>query len=146
MVSRNKHLGLTAARVAPDPQPALDYPAPPGCPKCRDMGFTLKPEHDPDPRSKGIPAGILYKHGIPCTCPAGEQFIREREAFGPTGELEHRPAVFAPPQSQMQDPATWEPPAWADPPPRRVPVMRPDTPRITAEDLAAMLLERKERQ
>ena len=127
-------------------QPRLNLTAP-ACAMCRDMGFTLPPEWEPEAAS--IPAGILYRYGIPCTCAAGQQFARDQESWNLPITPYREPATSSNRAARFQDPATWEPPAWADPPAPKTAV-RDRAPMSSAADILQIKSQqeanRKERQ
>ena len=68
----NPFTGHTQPTPAPDTR---------NCAECRDMGFIMPPEFDPDPKSRGVPAGVLYRYARPCHCAAGRLFAEEQRRW-----------------------------------------------------------------
>ena len=121
-----------------DPQPTLDLR---GCQLCRDMGYTLPDEFRAD--APGIPAGILFRYGVPCQCAAGRQFAKAQENWNrPVPRFDIGRIIEAMPAKWKDNP--WPPPPWSDPPRKPATVLRPKL--VTQEEIDAILKQQKENQ
>lgn len=49
----------------------------PKCPACRDFGYVLPANLDARYHD-AIPAGVLYREGVPCGCPFGTDFAQQQ--------------------------------------------------------------------
>jgi hypothetical protein len=111
------------------------------CDLCRGMGYTLpapfiKPEHS----IEGIPGVALYRYGLACRCPNGAVFAREQEKWNEP--ILPRSALAQPSDKvPTKNPATWEPPAWSDPPVPKPKQAR--APRVTQQEINEILEQQK---
>lgn len=84
------------------------------CPACGGFGFTMPPEF-----TGSVPAAVQYRYGLPCYCPAGQIFTRQREEWNwpilnPRSAL-HRLKQPQPARVAQQEPAARD----LEPPPEQ---------------------------